>query len=85
MRGSRAGQRGNHQFQRPIRATTAGTISSRITVASSRIPAARPVAMIFTSVSGRETIKTNREEQDQRAAGHRSPSLASNARIHDGV
>jgi hypothetical protein len=37
-------------------AITAGTISARITVASSRIPAASPVANIFRSVPGPEAI-----------------------------
>ena len=56
---SRAGQCGSHQFQRPISAITAGTISARITVASRRIPAPRPVANIFRSVPGPEAIETN--------------------------
>jgi len=37
----------------------AGTSSALITVASSRIPAASPVANTFTSVSGAEDIETN--------------------------
>jgi hypothetical protein len=53
----RAGQVGSHQFQRPISEITAGTISARITVASIRIPAASPVASIFTSVSGPDAIE----------------------------
>ena len=48
----RAGRCGSHQFQRPNSDTTAGTSSARITVASSRMPAARPVASTLTSVSG---------------------------------
>ena len=47
-RSSFAGQLGSHQFQRPISEITAGTISARITVASSRMPAPSPVANIFS-------------------------------------
>ena len=43
---------GRIQFQRPNSDTAAGTSRARITVASSRIPAARPVANIFRSVPG---------------------------------
>src|SRR4029079_9077421 len=52
-----AGQVGSHQFQRPISEITAGTIRARMIVASIRIPAARPVANIFTLVSGPEAIE----------------------------
>ena len=58
-RSSRAGICGSHQFQRPNSDTTAGTSSARITVASSRMPAASPVASTLTSVSGPEASETN--------------------------
>jgi hypothetical protein len=58
-RSSLAGRSGSHQFQRPNSETTAGTSSALITVASSRIPAASPVAKTLTSVSGPEAIDTN--------------------------
>src|SRR5262249_43508902 len=58
-RSSFAGVGGSHQFQRPNRDTTAGTSSARMTVASSRIPAARPVARTLTSVFGPDPSETN--------------------------
>jgi hypothetical protein len=74
-RSSRAGHLGSHQFQRPISAITAGTISARMTVASSRIPAARPVASIFTSVSGPEAIEVNDRNRISAALVTRRPVL----------
>src|SRR5205085_7929035 len=58
-RSRRAGRWGSHQFQRPNSDTTAGTSSARITVASSMIPAARPVAKILTWGSGPEAMEMN--------------------------
>ena len=55
-RSRRAAPGGSHQFQLPNSETTAGTSSARMTVASIRIPAASPVARIFTSVSGPDAI-----------------------------
>jgi hypothetical protein len=46
---------------------TAGTMRARITVASSRMPAARPVAIVFTSVSGPDAIAAN--ERNRIVAG----------------
>src|ERR671923_932642 len=51
-RKTRAGTLGSHQFQRPISRIIAGTMSARITVASTRIPVASAVGKIFTSVPG---------------------------------
>ena len=58
-RSRRAAPGGSHQFQLPNSETTAGTSSARMTVASIRIPAASPVARIFTTVSGPEAIDAN--------------------------
>src|SRR5947209_8043540 len=51
-RRKQAGIRGSHQFQRPKRETSDGTSSMRTTVASSRIPAPRPVPTTLASVCG---------------------------------
>src|SRR5436190_2205690 len=53
-RSTRATPAGIYQFQRPNSDTSAGTRMALITVASSRMPAARPVASTLTSVSGPE-------------------------------
>src|SRR5919197_5068706 len=57
-RSARATGRGSHQFQRPKSETAAGTRRARTIVASSRIPAPSPVAIIFTLVSGAVAIAT---------------------------
>ena len=65
--------RGRTQFQRPNSDTTAGTSSARITVASSRIPAASPVANIFRSVPGPEASETNARNRISAALVTRRP------------
>ncbi len=50
---SKRARRGvSHQFERPSSVTRAGTSRARTTVASSAMPAARPVAKILSSVAG---------------------------------
>ncbi len=72
-RSSRAGIVGIHQFQRPNSDTTAGTSSARITVASSRMPAARPVASTLISVSGPDASDTNARNRISAALVTRRP------------
>ena len=62
--------------------TTAGTISARITVASSRMPAARPVAIILRSVSGPEAIDVNARNRISAALVTSRPGPADP--LHDG-
>src|SRR4029453_274871 len=72
-RSRRADHDGSHQFQRPNRETSAGTSSALITVASSRMPAARPVAITFTSVCGPDAIETNARNRISAALVTRRP------------
>ena len=58
-RSQRAGRSGSHQFQRPNSDTAAGTSRALSTIASNRIPAANPVASIFTSVPGLDASDMN--------------------------
>ena len=53
--------------------TTAGTIRARMTVASIRMPAARPVAAIFVSVSGADAIDVKARNKISAAQVTRRP------------
>src|SRR5207244_4382960 len=72
-RRSFAGSRGIHQFHLPNRETTAGTRRARMTVASSRMPAANPVASTFTSVPGLEASDMNARNRISAALVTRRP------------
>src|SRR5689334_14250199 len=72
-RSQRAGRFGSHQFHFPKSDTMAGTSSALITVASNRMPAARPVAIIFVSVPGPDPIETNARNRISAALVTRRP------------
>src|SRR5437764_8274573 len=87
-RSSRAGKDGRYQFHRPKIATSAGTNNMRTTVASSRIPAPRPVPITLTSVPGlddRATKAKNRISAAQVTSRPVRPSPVTTALLVDPV
>jgi hypothetical protein len=78
--GTHAGILGSRQFQRPNSIVSDGTSSARTTVASRRMPAARPVAKIVMVVLRAGCERAERQIEDKRGTGHRSTGAGDAAR-----